>query len=418
MSPSWHTISVPDATPKLGTNPAAALYGLGSGQYDGHPGRIRVGTGVDARIEDFLWDVNARAGAGGWIGARAYVLVKTDDAWGLDWTRQPISAVRNQWARPNGGVGWARSGAAAILKADAAIPVDGSVFALECHVYQFSTLPPSGNLIIRGNGYVYTGLSNPSTTVVGVNAQDSAVINVADTTGFPTSGNASIGASSEPVSYTGKTGATLTGCGPHFAYAGGEAVKYPRITGVTLQFGTGGITHKGDPIFNKSPTPIIPYAPVLGGGGDPGGWGTTTTPLDHVGEIWASGFRLEERLHAWMNGSMDFKRLSIAPYYLNYNTGEDFSYPSLSIPPPAGLLGPGYTILGTDQHGAGITSPGSGTVVDERRFVHYEGDWALWSAAAPTKRVLWPLIYGKMPADANDTGQAYGVTLSLRWVQP
>lgn len=407
--PSWHNVTVPDATPKVGNNSGAALYGLGSGQYDGHPGRVRVGSGVNAYVEDFLWDVNARAGAGGWVGSVEHTVMKADDAWALDWTRQPLSAIRNAWVRPNGGVGWARSGAAAFLIDDVTIPASGS-FVFPIAVSGSTSLPVQGNLTARGMTFAYTGVDLPGTTVTGANAANSATINVASTTGFPTSGKAQIGA--DVVSYTGVTGTSLTGCGVHPAYVGGELVKYPRITGVTS------ITSTPGTVLKANYTPIIPYAPVLGGGGDPGGWGTTTVPLLYAGELWAAGFRLEERLHAWMNGSNDLKSLQIAPFYMNYNLNEDFNYPTLSGPPPAGLLGPGYTIVGPPIPMAGIGGTGSGTVIEERTFKHFEGDWATWVPAAPTKTVLWPILYGKMPADAEDTGQSYGVTLKLRWYQP
>lgn len=350
---AWHNLVVPDAKPKL----AATLAALGSGQYDGHIGIIRIGSGIDAYIEEFVWDSAARGGGGGWVGKDEHIVMVTDDAWALDWTRQPISALRNAWARPNGGVGWARAGAAAIVRGDFVVPASGT-FEIPVKDYGVTGLPPQGQLSVRSLIFAYTGL---------------------DTT---------LGAK--------------------------------KFTGVTLVFGAPGVTLYGDY------TPIIPYAPTEGGGGDPGGWGTTPFPLDHVGEMWAAGFRLEERMQALMNGSQDLKRLSIAPWYLNYNLGEDFDYPALqgvggsAAPPPSTLLGPGVTLLGTDQPLAGIgPSGGTGTVIDERSFNWVESNWVSWTPPSPpTKRVLVPVLYGRMPADAKDNGQAYSVTLALRWVQP
>lgn len=354
--PSAKLMTIPDAKPKI----SATLAGLGSGQYDGHVGIVRIGSGVDAFVEEFLWDSSARAGAGGWIGKGEHVVMDCVDAWALDWTRQPISSVRGAWIRPNGGVGWARSGAAAILKNDVTIPSDGSTFHFDIYDYSANTLPPSGNLTARGNTYIYTGVSG--------------------------------------------------------------AAGSKQITGVTLQFGTPGVTHKGgsDPgDYRTGVTPIIPYAPTLGGGGDPGGWGTNVRIMDRVGEMWAAGFRLQERIHAWMNGSQDFKSLTIAPFYLNYNLDEDFLYPTLGSPPIAGMLGPGQSIIGPNTPMAGIGGGSIQSVVDERQFDHRQGNWVAWTpAGAPTKRFLVPVLYGKMPVDADDTGQSYGVTLALRWVQP
>lgn len=353
MSPAWHLLSVPDAKPKVG----ATLAALGSGQYDGHAGVLRIGTGIDAHTERFLWDSSARAGVGGWVGEQAYDVLTTDDAWALDWTRQPLSLIRGAWIRPNGGVGWARSGSAAILKNDVTVPATGA-FTMDIHDYGATTIPAGGgNITVRGMIISYAARSGGAGTY------------------------------------------QLTGC----LYLGGAPA------GVTL---SGGAT------WNTAPTPIIPYTPVTGGGGDPGGWGTTVVPLDQAGAVWNAGFRLQERIHAWMNGSQDMKALSIAPWYLNYDVGDDFLYPLLSAAPPAGMLGPGITVTGVAQHMASITSPGSGSVVDERRFKWAETDWTAWAPAAPAKRLLVPILYGKMPVDANDTGQTYGVTLSLRWVQP
>lgn len=343
MPAAWHTITVPDAKPKIG----ASLAALGIGQYDGHKAHLRIGSGVDASIEEFLWDSSARSGLGGWVGADEHVVMECDDAWALDWSRQPLSAIRNAWARPNGGVSWQHVGTASFLRANLTIPASGS-FEILAADYALDNYPPAGQVSMRGN----------------------------------------------IISYTGKV--TTPGA--------------KKLTGCLLVMGTPGVT------MTAINTPIIPYAPATGGGGDAGGWGTTVLPLDHAGEMWAAGFRLEERMHAWMCGSIDFKRLSIAPFYLNYNPGEDFSYPRLDQPPVAGMLGPGITILGTDLPQPGI---GQGTYVSEERAMKWaQVNWTTWAPTAPTKRVLIPVLYGKMPADAEDNGQAYGVTLALRWVQP
>lgn len=344
---SWKTLVVPDAKPKVG----ASLAALGTGQYDGHLGILKIGAGVDAFIETFVWDSFARAGAGGWVGKDEHTVVSCDDAWALDWTRQPLANIRNAWCRPNGGVGWARSGGAAILRGNFVVPASG-VFDIPVEDDGVNDLPNQGQVIVRGTTFTYAGKD-------------------------------------------------LT-----------PGAK--KLTGCTHVFGPSGVTLPGGRF-----TPIIPYAPVLGGGGDPGGWGTTVQALDHVGEVWAAGFRLEERIHAWMNGSQDNKALQLAPFYINYNIGDDFLYPALDSPPPSGFIGPGLTLVGVTEHMAGITSPGSGSVIDERRFKWAEANWTSWTPVAPpNKRLLVPVIYGKMPADAADTGQAYGVTLSLRWVQP
>src|SRR3954470_173693 len=95
---AWHTITVPDAPPKLATN----LAGLGSGSYDGHVGIIRIGTWPDQRDEQFIWSSSSSK----WIGTREYVVLSALDAWAMDWSRSPLGLVRNKWARPSGGVSW------------------------------------------------------------------------------------------------------------------------------------------------------------------------------------------------------------------------------------------------------------------------------------------------------------------------
>jgi hypothetical protein len=181
--------------------------------------------------------------------------------------------------------------------------------------------------------------------------------------------------------------AAITGC----QYLGGAP------SGVTLDGGTDAAD------YHTGVTPIIPYAPSLGGGGDPGGYGNIVRELDHAGEMWAAGFRLQEQLIAWMNGSQDLKILQIAPFYANYDLNENFNFPDLALPPPSALLGPGQIAVGPPRHLASITSPGTGSVIDERAFEKIANNWAdLNPALAPTKRIMKPILYGKMPADAKD----------------
>lgn len=68
-----------------------------------------------------------------------------------------------------------------------------------------------------------------TTTATGVNALNSATINVGDTSLFPTAGTiVLIGAA---VTYTGKTATSFTGCGNHAATVGGEAIALNVPTG-------------------------------------------------------------------------------------------------------------------------------------------------------------------------------------------
>lgn len=61
------------------------------------------------------------------------------------------------------------------------------------------------------------------TTASGVNALNSAVVNVASTQGFPAAGTFIMGGVA--TTYTGKTATSFTGCGNHAATVGGEVIN-------------------------------------------------------------------------------------------------------------------------------------------------------------------------------------------------
>lgn len=70
-----------------------------------------------------------------------------------------------------------------------------------------------------------------STTATGVNALNSAIVNVGSTAGFESSGTFLL--AGVAVTYTGKTATSFTGCGSHAATAGGESVTGQVPTGAT-----------------------------------------------------------------------------------------------------------------------------------------------------------------------------------------
>jgi hypothetical protein len=80
------------------------------------------------------------------------------------------------------------------------------------------------------------------TTATGVNALNSAIVNVADTSLFPATGTFIMLATA--VTYTGKTATSFTGCGNHPATVGGEVVNGNVPVGCTKWVWTkrGGIT--------------------------------------------------------------------------------------------------------------------------------------------------------------------------------
>lgn len=61
-----------------------------------------------------------------------------------------------------------------------------------------------------------------ATTATGINALNSAILNVGSTAGFPTAGSALLGGVA--FTYTGKTSTAFTGCGNHAATTGGEVI--------------------------------------------------------------------------------------------------------------------------------------------------------------------------------------------------
>lgn len=74
-----------------------------------------------------------------------------------------------------------------------------------------------------GGGSVFS-VNPASTTATGVNALNSAVVNVGSTAGFPPVGSFVLAGSLTSVSYTGLTSTSFTGCGNHAATTGGESV--------------------------------------------------------------------------------------------------------------------------------------------------------------------------------------------------
>lgn len=97
-----------------------------------------------------------------------------------------------------------------------------------------------GSVCIRGRVTVtYTGVTTEtiSTTATGVNAEDSATVNVASAAAFSRLGGngGTFKLGGVLVTYTGKTATSFTGCGAHPATTGGETITDPysaQLTGV------------------------------------------------------------------------------------------------------------------------------------------------------------------------------------------
>jgi hypothetical protein len=78
-----------------------------------------------------------------------------------------------------------------------------------------------------GSGYQWqtatdVGFMAAATTADGVNALDSATVNVVSTAGFPAAGTFDLGG--VPTTYTGVSATSFTGCGNHAATVGGEDI--------------------------------------------------------------------------------------------------------------------------------------------------------------------------------------------------
>lgn len=154
---AWHTITVPDAPPKVATT----LAGLGVGSYDGHNGVVKIGTYPDKHIEKFIWDT----AEGMWIGEREYVVLSALDAWAMDYSRSPLALLRNKWARPSGGVGWQIVGPRAQLTADVTLPQTDIPFHAGSDL--FGNFDAAGQFLLRDALVTYTGITYSAGETIG-----------------------------------------------------------------------------------------------------------------------------------------------------------------------------------------------------------------------------------------------------------
>lgn len=141
--------------------------------------------------------------------------------------------------------------------------------------------------------------------------------------------------------------------------------------------------------------------------GYPGGWGFEADSVPFADQLYAAGLQLQERLTSLMNSAPGEKKLTIAPYWREYDPG-DGALP-VAIP-PAGGLGVGVNLTSLDLTG--------GSVGAERTFylTGANAGWTDWSLTAPTKKFLIPRIVGKMEAGATLSGSCLDTKLMVRWV--
>lgn len=116
-----------------------------------------------------------------------------------------------------------------------AVPTSGlqAMTALDtAHLRGNFVAPANGCVLVNLSGLttgattyprILLGLVNPAaTTATGVNALNSATVNVGSTSGFPIIGSFVLGGT--VVTYTGITSTSFTGCSNHAATTGGEAI--------------------------------------------------------------------------------------------------------------------------------------------------------------------------------------------------
>ena len=182
------------------------------------------------------------------------------------------------------------------------------------------------------------------------------------------------------ITYTGKTGTTLTGC--------------------AVFQGTRGTIPAGEYVTQ----------------GDEGGWGFLVNPIPFASAFWSAGLHLQERLTSLMNNApsnaaipIGEKTITMAPYWNQYDPGDGslWPWPPTNIPPSGGM-----------GRSASITSLASsgGALGGERSFYVTENGWTDWPLTTPTKKFLVCRIVGKMESGSIYTGSVLDTMLKVRWV--
>jgi hypothetical protein len=195
-------------------------------------------------------------------------------------------------------------------------------------------------------------------------------MHIANNTSFTTSGQVRL--RNQTITYTGKNLTTqLTGC------SGGTGT-FPADNNLAVQ-------------------------------GQVGGWGTTSTPLDRVGALYAAGFKLQERANAWLNGGRDTTTMSVSAFYKEGDADENLG--GALWPANASGLRAGVILISPSGPPSDVNRD------QERGFLWRQSTWSDLGGATPTKRFLMPALYGRMnSATPLDNGEVYGYTLRHRWV--
>lgn len=171
------------------------------------------------------------------------------------------------------------------------------------------------------------------------------------------------------ITYTGKTSTTFTGC---------TVVQGSRGTIPDTEFVSQGY---------------------------PGGWGFSIVSLAFAKQLADAGLRPQERLMSMMNSAPGEKKLSVAPYWFEYDAGDGTAAATV---PPSGGLGASATLLS-------LALTGGTQANGERTFYLTANDWSDWPLTAPTKHFLVPRIIAKMESGATLGGSLLDTRLGIRW---
>ena len=343
MSPSWHPVlpGFADETARVADN-IDDINALGA-KDDGDLAIVRVGTWPNVQDEWLFWNEAADK----WVGEEK-IIVNQGDSWAMDLSNR-TGAQMLDWSYVDNAIPFGKAHAIIVG------PLDLSASA-------FNPGTATGTITVDDTSSPH---SFPFTSAGG---------------GFGGGEGWYAQIRDNYITYTGKTGTTLTGC----AVVQGAREVIPDGEYVTQ--------------------------------GYPAGWGTTVTALLNCATLYDAGMELQERLASLMNSSspnpdisLTEKTFTIAPYWNQYNPGDGtgWTFPSENIP-PAGGIGVSATL-------ASLAGTG-GSLGGERSFFVTTNGWTDWPLAAPTKELLVPHIVGKMASGAVYSGSMLDTRLGVRWV--
>lgn len=346
--------------PRIITVPGQTMAALGAGNFDGERALVRV-TGQPFFRLPLEWVV----ADGRWYSAGRAIL-RTDDAWALDWAKQVLPNLRSSWRRPAGGVGWYREGWTAVLTSDTA--AGATSVDVTSNTGTAGSIPATGKALVRERVITWTGItgSGVARTLTGVTWNDASA----------------------------------------FTFKGGYTPVIPWAIGTT-----GG----GDPGGWGTTAEMVENVGAMVAAG--------LVVQEKLTGVMNACFT--PKLAGVAQPGLPF---TITPYYVHADDTDDLgaaaNVPSVFPPPTAYMVGPGILLTSTTEHLAG--GDGQGLRDNERGFKERIADWQDTRLAFTKKRIR-PVLYGTMAtvnsstgalttnANAHDNGEAYQVTLSFRY---